>query len=412
MFIETVRKLSITMLLVVCSLHVTAASAKDEERQTQIPVNKNWSERMALTVMQQSPEAWQMRDYKYLESPKWAYPYGLTLFAMQKLYQETGEEKYLEYGKTYVDQLIDEDGNIKNYKIYGFNIDDINAGKLLFLLYEKTQDKRYLTAMKNLRTQLEWQPRTKTGGLWHKRYYPYQMWLDGLYMGAAYWAQYAHTFDEPDKVWDDIAHQFILIESKTRDPETGLLYHAWDESTLQAWADDETGLSSHFWSRAMGWYAMALVDTLEYMPVDHRDRDALIAILNRLAEALVKVQHKSGLWYQVTDLGERYGNYLEASGTGMFSYAMAKGVRQGHLPKKYLKAARKAHDGLTRQLVEINPVNNEVHLTQICGGAGLGTYENNPYRPGTFEYYIDEAVRVNDPHGVGPFILASLELGR
>ncbi len=373
-----------------------------------IPKTGKWSERMALSVMQRSPEAWAMRDYKLLDSPQWAYTYGLTLFAMQKEYERTGDERLLEYGKVYVDQLIDEQGHIKNYEIWDFNIDDVNAGKLLFLLYEKYEDERYLTAMNTLRRQLQWQPRTRSGGFWHKRIYPWQMWLDGLYMGAAYWAQYAHTFGEGSEAFADIAHQFILIESKTRDPETGLLYHAWDESTLQTWADDQTGLSPHFWSRAMGWYAMALVDTLEVFPEDHPDRQALVDILNRLAEALAAHQHESGLWYQVTDQGDRYGNYLEASGSSMFVYAMAKGVQEGYLPKRYRAVAEKGFEGLVKELVEVEP-SGEVHLTQICGSAGLG---NEPYRPGTFEYYIGEAIRVDDPHGVGPFILAALALER
>ena len=202
-----------------------------------------------------------MRPHKGLTEPDWSYTYGLVLLGFQRLYQETGNGAYLNYAKTWVDSLIDENGNIKDYVIYEFNIDDINAGKLLFMFYEQTQDPRYLKAMQQLRQHLDWQPRTREGGFWHKRIYPWQMWLDGLYMGSAYLAQYAHTFGEDSAVFDDIALQFTLIESKTRDEKTGLLFHGWDESRLQQWADQETGLSQQFWSRAMGWYAMALVDT-------------------------------------------------------------------------------------------------------------------------------------------------------
>lgn len=396
------------MVLALVSLTMGCASAQTGESSVTVPKDGKWSDRMALSIIKRSPEAWAMRDYKLLDSPKWAYTYGLTLYSMQKAYERTGDDRYLQYGKVYVDQLINERGQIKNYHIWDFNIDDVNAGKLLFLLYEKYEDERYLTAMQTLRKQLDWQPRTRSGGLWHKRIYPWQMWLDGLYMGAAYWAQYAATFEDSEESFSDIAHQFKLIESKTRDPESGLLYHGWDESTLQTWADDETGLSEHFWSRAMGWYAMALVDTLDFFPADHPDRQALIDILNRLVVALEKVQHESGLWYQVTDQGDRYGNYLEASGSSMFVYAMAKGVRMGYLPEKFQAVAEKGFDGLIQELVDVE-ANGEVHLTQICGSAGLG---NEPYRPGTFEYYVGEAIRVNDPHGTGPFILAALELDR
>lgn len=385
------------------------AIAADEARTNKIPIDKKWSERMALTVMQQSPEAWQLMHYKLFTSPKWDYMYGLVLFSFQKLYLQTGDERYLEYGKHYIDQMVDKDGNIKNYRTDDFSLDYINNGKLLFLLYKKYNDKRYLKVMDTLKNQLEWQPRTKTGGLWHKGIYPYQMWLDGLYMGTTYWAMHAAYTKDSNAVFADIAHQFILVEEKTRNTKTGLLVHAWDESRVQEWANKENGQSPQVWSRALGWYAMALVDTLEVFPKDHKNYNDLVQILNRLCESLAHFQHKSGLWYQVTDQGDRYGNYLETSGTAMFAYAMGKGVRLGYLPKQYRKIADKAFDGIIKGYIEIDPANNELYLTRTVGGTGLG---NTPYRPGTFQYYVEEAIRTNDPHGIGPFILASVELDR
>ncbi len=365
-----------------------------------------WSAAMADSTMHRSPEAWAMREFRLLEKPQWGYTYALVLYGFQKLYLTTGEEKYLQYAKTYVDQLIDEQGNIKGYSITEFNIDSINPGKLLFLLHEKYGDERYLTAMQSLREQLQWQPRTKTGGFWHKNIYPWQMWLDGLYMGAPYYAQYAAHFKEPRTAFDDIAHQFLLIESKTRDKKTNLLYHAWDESHLQKWADNNTGLSPHFWSRSMGWYAMALVDTLDHFPKNHPQRKELIRILNQLSEALLKVQDDSHLWYQVTDQGGRYGNYLEASGSAMFAYTFAKGVNKGYLPEKYKTHAVNIFNAMVDHMVETDE-SGFIHLTRICASAGLG---GEPYRTGSYEYYINEAVRTNDPHGVGPFILAGIEI--
>lgn len=368
-----------------------------------------WIEKVAETTMERSPEAWAMRPHKGLTEPDWSYTYGLVLLGYQHLYQETGNETYLKYAKTWVDSLIDENGNIKDYVTSDFNIDDVNAGKLLFMFYEQTKDPRYLKAMQQLRKQLEWQPRTREGGFWHKRIYPWQMWLDGLYMGSAYLAQYAHTFNEDAAVFDDIAHQFTLIESKTRDAETGLLYHGWDESRLQQWADPQTGLSRHFWSRAMGWYAMALVDTLEVMPADHKDRKKLLSIFSQLIEALKPWQQESGIWLQVTDQVGREGNYEEASGTAMFSYAIAKGVRLGYLDDKWKIVAQKAFDGLTNELLVTDEKTGQVHLTNICGSAGLG---GNPYRSGSFEYYVNEARVTDDAHGIGPYILAGIELIR
>jgi unsaturated rhamnogalacturonyl hydrolase len=293
--------------------------------------------------------------------------------------------------------------------IYEFNIDDINSGKLLFMLYEQTKDPRYLKAMQQLRKQLDWQPRTSEGGFWHKRIYPWQMWLDGLYMGSAYLARYAAYFDEDPIIFDDIAHQFILIEAKARDHKTGLLYHGWDESKLQTWADPETGLSKHFWSRAMGWYLMALVDTLEVMPEKHADRETLVRLFRNLLQSLKPFQQASGIWLQVTDQVGREGNYEEASGTAMFAYAIAKGVRLGLLEDEWKTVAQKAFNGIQRELVTHDPKTGRFHLNNICGSAGLG---GNPYRSGSFEYYIKEPIVVDDAHGIGPFILAGLELDK
>jgi len=368
-----------------------------------------WSERMVDSMIQRSPLAWEMRPQKNLEQPQWSYTYGLALLATQRVHQRSGNPAHLEYITTWVDSLIDENGRIRHYEMTDFNIDSVNAGKLLFALYEQTGNERYRTAMADLRAQLEWQPRTRSGGFWHKRIYPWQMWLDGLYMGAAYWAQYAATFGESDESFDDIASQFSLIEEKTRDAGTGLLYHGWDESHLLAWADKDTGLSQNFWSRSMGWYAMALVDSIEHFPADHAGRVKMTAILQRLVDALLPFQHESGIWWQVTDQGDREGNYLEASGTGMFVYAIAKGVRLGLLDETYLAYAEKGHDGMLSELIKIDADDGEINLTNICGSAGLG---GSPFRDGSFEYYVNEPRVDNDPHGVGPFILASLELGR
>jgi unsaturated rhamnogalacturonyl hydrolase len=399
---KTIAKKMIVILSFLSSLiFIAAAPAQAAEKPS-----LEWTELMANSIMQSHPEAWTMREFKQLNEPEWGYPYSLVLYGFQKLYLKTGDEKYLAYAKTFVDQLIDGQGKIKGYAVADFNIDSINPGKLLFLLHKKYKDERYLTAMKSLRLQLQWQPRTKSGGFWHKNIYPWQMWLDGLYMGAPYYAQYAQEFNEPPTAFDDIANQFLLIESKTVDSKTGLLYHAWDESHLQKWANKETGLSPHFWSRSMGWYAMALVDTLDYFPHNHPKRKELIRLLNQLSEALLKVQHSSHLWYQVTDQGSRYGNYLETSGSAMFAYAFAKGYNKKYLPEKYKKIASDIFNGLVKLHIQVDE-KGLLHLTNTCGSAGLG---GDPYRTGTFEYYVSEAVRTDDPHGLGPFIFAGVEI--
>ncbi len=382
--------------------------AKPEDERTaeldtaNIPTDLKWSERMALSQIKRNPEAWHIENPPF---PKWGYVRGTVLVAFENLYDETGKEEYYNYVADYGDTIVDENGAIRTYKFKDFNIDQINTGKILFRLYEDTGDKEYKIAMDSLKIQLEQQPRTTSGGFWHKKRYENQMWLDGLYMGAPFYAQYTVEFEDGENL-DDVIKQFDLIQEHTLDEETGLLYHGWDESKKQDWANNETGTSPNFWSRSMGWYMMALVDVLDYISEDDPRHEKLVGYLQNLSEALVNFQHESGLWYQVTDMGDREGNYLEASGTSMFAYAMAKGVHEGYLPEKYKDVAHKAFDGLTEKLIKVDE-DGEIHITQVNAVAGLGNG-----RDGSFEYYVNERMNDNDPKAVGPFINAALALNK
>ncbi len=339
---------------------------------------------------------------------KWNYEQGLILEALYRVHKYTGEKKYLDFILENLNQYIDENGKIKTYKFENFNIDLVNPGRALLYAYNETGDKKFKIAADTLRKQLELQPRTPSGGFWHKLIYPDQMWLDGLYMGQPFYALYSKTYNQPER-YDDIVKQFVLIEKKTRDEKTGLLYHAWDESRKMKWADPVTGRSPHFWGRAMGWYSMALVDVLDILPGTYPEKIELVNILNRLAEAIVKFKDPEfNIWYQIVDQGTREGNYLEASATSMFAYALAKGANDGHLKKDYLKIANDVFEGLLKHLTKIEDT-GFINLYNICRSAGLG---GNPYRDGSFEYYISEPTRMNDIKGYGPFILAALELDK
>lgn len=357
-----------------------------------------WSVRMADSMMQRHVP----------EQTRWHYEHGLLLLALLQVGRASGNAVYSRFVQTAIDTLIAPDGTIRTYQVDEYNLDQINPGKVLFPLHRATGDLRYRRAIMLLRSQLRSHPRTNSGGFWHKQIYPHQMWLDGIYMASPFYAEYGRTFDEP-VAFDDVAHQITLLEQKTRDPRTGLLYHAWDESRQQRWADPNTGCSPHFWARAPGWYAMALVDTLDCFPKDHPRHPAIVAVLQRLAEAIALVQDPaSGLWYQILDQGGRAGNYLEASASAMFVYALAKGVRQGHLARRHLATARAGYQGILRRLISVD-AQGLVSLDQICAVAGLG---GNPYRDGSYEYYVNEPICANDYKGVGPFILASLEIER
>jgi unsaturated rhamnogalacturonyl hydrolase len=358
----------------------------------------DWAARMTESVMRRQP----------VLATKWAYEWGVVLKGIEQVWLQTGDPALFDFIKRSIDHFVQPDGTIRTYRPDEYNLDHINTGKLLFGLWRATGDTRYKAAAYALREQLRSQPRTSERGFWHKLIYPHQMWLDGIYMQGPFYAEFAKTFDDPAG-FDDVAHQITLIERHTRDPRTGLLYHGWDESRTQRWADPDTGCSPHFWGRALGWYMMAIPDVLDHLPADHPQRGAIIAIFRRVASALVAVQDRAtGLWYQVLDQGAREGNYLEASASCMFAYALVKGARLGVLDPAFGAVARAAYQGILDHLIEVDDL-GLVNLTRICSVAGLG---GTPYRDGSYEYYIGEPVVTNDHKGVGAFILASAEVGR
>src|SRR5215813_1234958 len=287
------------------------------------------SEQIAITAMARWKDSWELDRTK---TEKWSYDQGVVMKGLEGVWYNTADAEYFRFIQRSIDRFVNEDGTIKTYRVDEYNIDNILNGRVLLMLYKVTEKDKYRKAAELLRGQLKTHPRTSEGGFWHKKIYPSQMWLDGLYMGEPFYAEYAATFKDDD-AFDDIAKQFILMERHARDDKTGLLYHGWDESKQQRWANPSTGRSPNFWGRAMGWYAMALVDTLDYFPQKHPQRTELIAILNRLAKAIVTYQDApSGLWFQVVDKGTAKGNYLESSAGAMFVYALAKGVRNSYLP--------------------------------------------------------------------------------
>lgn len=336
---------------------------------------------------------------------KWRYDQGVILKGIEGIWNRTGDGKWFSYIQKCMDFYVKDDGSIKGYKPDEYNIDHINNGKLLLLLYQVTGKDKYRKAADLLRSQLNTHPRTAEGGFWHKKIYPSQMWLDGLYMGQPFYAEYAKVFGE-EAAFADITRQFVIMESHARDPKTGLLYHGWDESRQQAWANPKTGLSPHVWGRALGWYGMAMVDALDHFPANHPGRDSIIKILVRFAKAVTAVQDaSSGLWYDIPNLGKQPKNYVEASASSMLVYTLAKGVRKGYLPTSYLANARKGYAGILKQFIKTEAGQTNLHGTVAVSGLG-----GKPYRDGSFDYYMSEPVIVNDPKGMGAFINASNEM--
>lgn len=356
---------------------------------------------MAQSEMKRFPEPWMIEKAK---KPRWGYTHGLVVKSMLEVWKHTGEESYYNYAKIYADSLIDKNGQIKmNY--LSFNIDNVNSGKILFDFYNETNDMRYKIAMDTLRKQMKEQPRTSEGGFWHKKIYPNQMWLDGIFMASPYLVQYAKEFGD-STIYADVINQITLIARHTYDEKTGLYYHGWDESKEQIWANKETGCSPNFWSRSIGWYAAALVDVLDYLPDNLEGRDSVLNIVDALAQSIVNYQDKkTGVWWQVTDMGNLKGNYLESSASALFVYFLAKGINKGYLSVDYSYAVNKGFEGIIDNFIK-HEDDGTYTITNCCAVAGLGGKQN---RDGSFEYYVSEPVIENDPKSVGAFILAAVE---
>jgi len=395
-------RIVIRIIITSLSLGVACQSVNQtEDTQTK---DTDWAIKIADRVIENHS---QLVHYNRLAGKeKLQYDVAMLGMAIDKL--GSIDEKYSLYLQNYIDFFVDTLGTIKKYKPEEYNLDKINFAKNLITLYKRTGNKKYLTAIQLFVKQIETQPKTHSGGFWHKKIYPWQMWLDGTYMALPFIAQYAKEFNRPE--WFDLAaFQLLHMYQNTVDSASGLLYHAWDESKTEQWCDPLTGRSREFWGRAMGWYIMALVDVLDYLPENHPQRNEIIVVLNKVAEALVKERDKeSGVWFQILDKPGESGNYPEASCTAMFIYALAKGSKQGYLPKSYLKIAGNSFDSFLNEFVTEDAEGN-LAITKICGDCGLG---GTPYRDGSYNYYITEEQINNDPKGVGAFILASIELKR
>ena len=399
-----------------------------------------WSERMANSEMAR------LGDTRFAP-PKggwWDYSTGIYADSLIRLSWKTGNPAYEKNAEETIGSFIAESGEIATYQkrrpmkpvlpVAGggstnatvtasatpadeviptvkiaYSLDDLPSGMALLKLYDITHEERYRKAADILRDQLRHHPRVAEGGFWHKAIYPDQMWLDGLYMAEPFYAAYAARFKETED-FDDVAKQFTIVASHTYNPKTQLLYHGWDEKKLRDWANPVTGTSASFWSRAIGWYVMGLVDVLDSLPEDHPKRAELITLLQNAAAGIVNYQDPStGVWWQVTDQGSRKNNYLESTASCMFVYALAKGVNHGYLPRSMIPAIREGYRGIIREFVTINP-DGKINLTKCCKVAGLGL---SPRRDGSFDYYtIREPIDSNDLKGMGPFINAGVECDR
>lgn len=355
-----------------------------------------------------SPQApvWNIEKIKQGKKPSWNYIDGCMIKAVLELNHIKKNDRYLEFADRFIDYFVQEDGSITSYDPLEYNLDNVNAGKTLFDLYRMTGKEKYRKAIDTIYGQLKGQPRTSTGNFWHKKIYPDQIWLDGLYMAQPFYMQYELAYND-GKNCHDSYQQFLNVYDLMRDSRNGLYYHAYDDSRKSFWCDKVTGLSANFWLRALGWYAMALIDTVEIMP-DSMDveKARLSGIYKELIDSMLPYQdEETGMWHQVVNRGGIAPNYLETSGSAIFAYAIMKSVRLALLEPSYFARGKKAFEGICEKY--LSEKDGELQLGGICLVAGLG---NKEMREGTFDYYMREPIVQNDAKGVAPLILAYVEV--
>ncbi|MBQ3607947.1 MAG: glycoside hydrolase family 88 protein [Bacteroidales bacterium] len=368
-----------------------------------------YSVRMIRSEMQRNPDATWLDGRK--GERKWNYTTGLELKSFLDASRRYELPEVVDYVRAWADTMATEKGEVYKYKRSNYNVDHICPARIYFDLHDMygDQDKRYRRVTRMIREQLDTHPRTESGEFWHKQIYPHQVWLDGFYMALPFYAEYTKRYapkEQKDSLFADIVHQFTAGAQNTLDPKTGLFRHAWDESKSMFWCDPQTGLSEHAWGRANGWYAVALVEVLDYLPKSHPGHDVLVDQLNYFLEVLPKwADPQTGMWYQVLDCPGREGNYLEATCSIMFTYAFLKGLRMGYIDRSHEDYILGLYPKFIDRFIRENP-DGTISMTDCCAVGGLG---GKQMRKGDFEYYLSEPIIENDCKGVGPFIWASLE---
>ena len=360
-------------------------------------------------IEETKPEApiWNIENIRQGKKPAWNYIDGCMMTSLYSIYKQTGERKYLDFIDSFVDYYVFEDGTIRGYDIETYNLDNINEGRILFDLYAITGKEKYNKAIDLLYTQIKQQPRTEFGNFWHKKIYPHQVWLDGIYMSEVFYTRYVAERGNGD--FSEIIKQFNAIYDHMYDKTKRLYYHGWDCSKQAFWSDKQTGLSKNFWLRSIGWYTVGLIDAISYLPESAKEEKAsLCNIFKNTIEGLEQyIDKDTNMFWQVVDQIGREGNYAETSGSSMIAYAMMKGARLGVVDKRFAGVGKGVFEGICKKY--LTETDGKLNLGGICLVAGLGP-ETNRRRDGSYEYYISEPVVENDAKGTGPFVMAYTEV--
>ncbi len=361
-------------------------------------------------LMTSSPDMplWNIEAIRHGKKPVWNYIDGCMTTSLIEMYKTTGDEKYINFVKKFVDYYVFEDGTIRGYEVEKYSTDDVCESRILFDLYNITGDEKYSKAIELSYSQVKTHPRTKEGNFWHKKIYPNQIWLDGLYMMQPFYTRYQTLRNKKD--YADIINQFQNVRKLMFDESAKLYYHGYDSSKTMFWADPETGLSKNFWLRSIGWFTVGLADVLDFMDEQMYDEyNTIKVLLKEVIDGILQYQDKeSKMFWQVPNFPNREGNYLETSGSSMVAYAILKGVRLGALPERYQQIGLDIFNGICNKYLSVKE-DGDLNLGGICLVAGLGP-DNNRRRDGSYEYYISEPIVENDAKGVGPLIMAYTEV--
>lgn len=380
---------AVTLLAVIAGLD--AAFLRCSARTTAHPATTDWSVAVVESTIKRNPTGESFKG--------WGYAKALYLYGQYLVYLRTKDKRYLEHIQSWVDQHIDENGKI-NREIN--SLDYIMPGNLLLILYKETKQEKYKLAAQNVRKVFDTYPRTKDGGFWHANIpsRAWQLWADGVFMSLPFLARYGEMFGESKYTNEEVVKQMLIYYKHLNDPATGLLWHAYDESGAQPWANPTTHQSAFHWGRAFGWYAMTLIILLDIIPKDQPQRAELIKIVQQLARAFERYQDPgTGLWYQVVDKGDVAGNWLETSCSSMYTYMLWMGVKRGYLPKRYAAVAQKGYRGVLTKLSR--DADGMTNLIDISEGTNVGD----------LAYYFGRKRNTNDFHGVGAFLIMNEELG-
>jgi unsaturated rhamnogalacturonyl hydrolase len=386
-------QLMIAVITVLCiaSQMVSAFPNSSVHSSDYAHANTDWSVALVESTMKRYPTADSLKG--------WGYAKALYLYGVYLVYLRTKDPRYLDHVKSWIDLHIDDQGTI-NRPIN--SLDYMLPGNLLLILYKETKQEKYKLAAKNIRKVLNTYPRTKDGGFWHAdtQSRQWQLWADGVFMALPFLARYGQMFGDSADANDEVTKQLLIYYKHLNDPATGLLWHAYDESGAQAWANPTTHTSAYLWCRAIGWFGMTLIQILDILPKNHPQRHELIKIVQQLAQAYEKYQDpKTGLWYQIVDKPEVSGNWLETSSSSMYSFMIWMGVKRGYLPKRYQAVAQKGYRGVMTKLSK--DADGMTNLIDICEGTNVSD----------LAYYLARKRNVNDFHGLGAFLIMNEDLG-